>query len=1115
MVLPSAKGRAGRGYVYRSSWNDGGAGDMRDAGNSTDWSTGITSLPNVTDTTTAAAVAALTNKKITNLQANLPEDMRISKLLRQLAVEKDADQVTQVCRKLHMAIEDTTNGNYIRRSFDILAETIMRVFKEGPLASMADVADVFGLMGYVMRSDFAAYRSWLARMYKTERIRVWVMRALVATLRKDEHNRDLRADTCNRLIELLKEYLENVDNADHFVAITNAIEQFALNYPKQFQTHFPDIVDIVVGWHLETDQTNVIKQHCSRILQSFQPFWINDLHFTRNLLGQFLEDMVSYRDEIQPTTSGSDADAAMAPPEICFGSIVGCTNSILKCIYDTSATLSQHVGVALLNELFLCVIDVMQLTIENGAATPHNDAIYMGANELIIITLDCIKYGVDLPEAKLIDVVALQLHHLNVETDPKQTILAILFVVYKLICALKTKLPLSLIRSVFGANRAAIGHRLLFSHDVQVRKAAVRIHHAVLNLKNVEILQEAYGIIRTDLDEAMATIYGADTQLYSKREAEFIISTHLSILSTLAISNSSIIVMWALQPTILETLTNHLHTSDYDTIWHQYPETHFAILQLITAHCRNNNNFVASSALLNTKLTDVFGKLSLEDSTTGGGGGMKFSASTASTETSPTSAHFDLILKFVARILAQKRLTDHHLIDLLDWCVLIISQSAQYSQQLSTNSDFKSIIEHIIRIAAKWNGRAAVEKCGDCLLVMFAHEHMHNDWFLAIAEVCCMHMCSVDPAIRSLYSHIFAKLPLNVALRQVNQFTGVAKSHARYVSLIQHWHTRKPIAHGGGDMRPHYFSNFIRSIKMLASNDGTATDEFVESILQYMLIRSWAHSSDFDEADEVNGIRADFNSSLEYRTIAVNDIRSVIAWAQWEAAQFCVNNKLRTVLGKPQETFLKIESIIKEDARVLSSKTAMMSSVTTNIHTIIANQRHTRVLLGFMEALEKSIYNASEGTAVALTPADKPAKTFFHINAPTCNEWFNRIRTAVDWVALNSMEPEMVIRYTEAMLCGLVGTDKTNESLFDHTLMTHAWALLRNGESNALQGLFTWTKNKTQKRVLWIKFVAGKFLNRHCSTVPISIKFWLFLILQSKRPVASKPPSPATNPYCR
>lgn len=130
-----------------------------------------------------------------------------------------------------------------------------------------------------------------------------------------------------------------------------------------------------------------------------------------------------------------------------------------------------------------------------------------------------------------------------------------------------------------------------------------------------------------------------------------------------------------------------------------------------------------------------------------------------------------------------------------------------------------------------------------------------------------------------------------------------------------------------------------------------------------------------------------------------------------------------------------------------------------------------------MEALEKSIYNASEGTAIALLPADKPAKTFFHVNAPTCNEWFNRIRTAVDWVALNSMEPEMVIRYTETMLRGLLSAEKLNEPLFDHTLMTCVWALLRNCESNALHGLFAWIKNRTNKRVSWVKFVAGNIID--------------------------------------
>ena len=34
-------------------------------------------------------------------------------------------------------------------------------------------------------------------------------------------------------------------------------------------------------------------------------------------------------------------------------------------------------------------------------------------------------------------------------------------------------------------------------------------------------------------------------------------------------------------------------------------------------------------------------------------------------------------------------------------------------------------------------------------------------------------------------------------------------------------------------------------------------------------------------------------------------------WATWESAQFCVLNRLRTPLGKPQDTFTSIEGVIK------------------------------------------------------------------------------------------------------------------------------------------------------------------------------------------------------------
>lgn len=77
------------------------------------------------------------------------------------------------------------------------------------------------------------------------------------------------------------------------------------------------------------------------------------------------------------------------------------------------------------------------------------------------------------------------------------------------------------------------------------------------------------------------------------------------------------------------------------------------------------------------------------------------------------------------------------------------------------------------------------------------------------------------------------------------------------------------------------------------------------------------------------------------------------------------------------------------------------------------------------------------------------------------------------------MEPEMVTRYTENVLKGLVSSGKTGEPLFEHTLMSHAWALLRNGESDALHGLFTWSKAKTNKKFLWVKMAAGELTLLH------------------------------------
>lgn len=744
----------------------------------------------------------------------------------------------------------------------------------------------------------------------------------------------------------------------------------------------------------------------------------------------------------------------------------------------------------MLNDIIRSVLEMIEAfetaDIQQKHYTPEQcDAIYMYVNELIVIALDCRKIGVEVPEELLLSTITRQLYALNVSTIPDQKILILLFVVYKVIAELKSNIPLTFIQTIF-TNETNIQH-LKFSCNNQIVKAFVKIYQTILNSKVVELLQETYSHIIKDLTLAIEALESHSSssqcngnEIYTKTQAECIVAFYLSTISTLATATSSIIVMWVLEPNLLELLTERLQPANYQKFWSMSPETHFAIITLLISHCRNNNNFIASSTLLNeelTKITDVFSKLKVDDNLTSFSnefipGASCFNVPVASdnnqsAESSPTAGHFEQILKFLCKIFNQT-LNKQSQILLIDWCENIIKHTPAYAHILENTPEFVQIFESINRLASESNATKSIQlKAAECFHVLLTYDTIHSDLYESIAETCCIKMCASDTSIRKRYSDLFAMLPLNVSLKQVNQFTGLAKSKQRQINSLEHWYLRTPIHQRGIEMRSQFFADFMRAIKT-TTNHSANTDRCnnIERILKTMFIHSQCNISETkSKSNEVNN----------FCKAILSDARVLISWAQWEAAQSCVNNKLRTVLGKPQETFLKIESIIKENARILSQKE---KSKVSSVDTVLANQRHARILLGFMESLEKYIYNASEGTAIALPSTEKPARTFFHVNATTCNEWFNRIRTAVDLVALHCMEPEMVIRYTESVLKHLAANGKINDPLFEQTLISHAFALLRNKEGDALLGLFEWTKSVTKKKFSWIKLAAGKVSNQ-------------------------------------
>lgn len=233
------------------------------------------------------------NEIMNQLAQNLPEDVRISKLLRRLETETSVTGTIEICGKLKIVVQDQANANYIKRSFDMLTNSLISVMKEcHSQEALAQVAEVYGMMGFVMRNDFPLYKSWICKTYKSMKsMRVSMMNALETTLKMDAN--DLRLnDQMGRLMELLRDFLEQTEDYKVFIAITEVLIVIAQNYnARYFKPHFSNIVDIVIGWMMEPIQQPKVKIHCSIVLQNLQPFWKSDTKFTLDLMGQLSEDV--------------------------------------------------------------------------------------------------------------------------------------------------------------------------------------------------------------------------------------------------------------------------------------------------------------------------------------------------------------------------------------------------------------------------------------------------------------------------------------------------------------------------------------------------------------------------------------------------------------------------------------------------------------------------------------------------------------------------------------------------------------------------------------------------------------------------------------------------------
>lgn len=590
----------------------------------------------------------------------------------------------------------------------------------------------------------------------------------------------------------------------------------AQNYTRQFKPHFTNIVDIIIGWHIESHQAKDVKHHCSVALQCFQTCWENDPDFSLDLLRNLSEDIDSC---IQKLDKG-EVDRQKVFRE--FGSFIGklkfiinlsrfkifvfrptgVFNTIIKCVMQTPESLVYFVSKEFLDATSEKVVEFAKISL----AECEQEELVMSINEFILIIVACRNCDVEIQMNDIQEIIELQIDSLkNYSSDQLSSFLTILL---KFIEEFKGNLDVQLIKTIFDIN-GALTNEVRFNDDKRVKNGLIRLYHEILTLKSVPILQTAFMYIVADLGACLREIpelrkfmWTSDVVEFDQEpenskisisKAQYSLNFNLVALSKLATMQNSIIVMYSLSPSILEVLINfHI----WEPEWNQYEVVQYAVLRSIASHCIKNNNFVSSSLLFIDKSQSQPANSWLSNS---------------SPTESPSSNHFKLILEFLGKMLKHLPTLPQFKV-IVDWIEKIVQQTTRFSEQLAQNQQFVFIVKRMNEVSVNYNDEISllVANCDDLLS---SFDTLHPDIFTSMAELCSVQLCSVNSEIRKRYSFILSRVPLRFTLEQAKSPSGINKSSMLKTSEMENWHLSLGALHGG-ELRAQYFKEFINLITL-------------------------------------------------------------------------------------------------------------------------------------------------------------------------------------------------------------------------------------------------------------------------------------------------------------
>ncbi|GET01157.1 serine/threonine-protein kinase SMG1 isoform X2 [Rhizophagus clarus] len=960
------------------------------------------------------------------------------------------------------------------------------------------VAKCLALIAFNLNSEISSYFHWLferLQIISTNSIerekerKIWLLFSLKEVLSRNASGTSQNISTPGPfqqfipgLLQDLESLLDSMDRSDCFPGILEVLEKISEKYPQEFGERFQDVIDLLVGWYIDTTVSDNLQSLIAETFKKLRPFWSQYLNFAYELMSHFLTDMEVFSG-VTVSQEGSQIDKKTKAEEETIQSNIKALLSCFHAVADAVATILSQVSTDELNE-----------TTINESTHPY-DRLRAWIIKFILVVGEIYMDAEWFEKGKQI------IQTLSMSRKPffvQHQIQSAKFWLLQIQNGFHMDLSIQSVDEWFDGFLQVIAQWIpsihpevvytLINPDSALMKLrrnsySSRISSDLLDMLHIVLQNQASFIPRSETDEMtlihnitieigkmMSLIFHSNnssripSQLHwgdilSRKEFKHdqsVVQFFESLRSLLNSNDSSLKECSINIRTATSILIFNIEIlTDLAYSWHHNREIFWVFYVVL--------NKIGESGHFDVLVTSVLLKALR------GTCRSKNYFMTKIEIGSPLPSAFCAMITILTALLRFSNEISLSIIALaLDWFKEFLEFCGSYqfnSKEIkeSIRREIENIIISLIitaRVAKSNDIRLQIPKIIRGYFDVFGSLKLHKNAIIKIAH----RLFDSDINVRNEFSRLIDCLnPLYGTFRidpLVDQFIVNFKTN---VSATPHL----------GNFRPPHFQIVMSHLGMkdlLSSQDEPDIindDVYDKGQWRLRLFHSCQSVEGFDKG---NPIEEDDDIKFAY---SESDIAGAIAnsndlltfWSLWEVARYCVLSRLRTPFGGPKQTFDAFEKRLNDFLIQDDSLPIVYKLDDTSIHNRLNQLRDLLILI---DRLELQIYNAAVGTALGQLPqAPRASIIFFKTNRKVCDEWFSRIRTSIVKGSKIVGHDTLAIRHCLLSLSeranllkqGVIKSKMTWMIEFQQMLMDVVQCLQRIHAVDSIIGLLIWSKS--------------------------------------------------------